>query len=143
MALKYKLVLRKNMSPKAPNGQKLFYAQTRATRVCNFEEICDEVADTSTLSSGDLKLGVDRITSQLVKSLKKGEVVHMGELGNFQLLVRSTGSEKEGEFTQANLRRARLIFRPGAKLRYLMETVASERYIPETKEVECTRTHLD
>lgn len=141
MALKYKLVLRKDMSPKAAAGSKLFYAQSTATRVMDFEEICDEAADSSTLSSGDLKLGVDRITKILVKSLKKGEVVHMGELGNFQLVVSSTGSETEKDFTTANIRRARLRFRPGAKLRYLMETVASERNTPEKQE-ECDKEHV-
>ncbi len=141
MALKYKLVLRKNLSPKAPQGQKLYYAQTRATRVYSFDEICEDAADTSTISSGDLKLGIDRITKLLVKSLRKGEVVHMGELGNFQLLTSSTGSEKEEDFSVANLKRARLLFRPGSKLRYLKETVVSERYKPEEKE--CDKTHID
>ena len=145
MALKYKLILRKNLSPKAPEGQKLYYAQTRATRVYNFDEICEDAADTSTISSGDLKLGIDRITKLITKSLKKGEVVHMGELGNFQMVVSSSGSETKEEFSQANLKRARLIFRPGAKLRYLMETVDSERYTPETivVEQECDRLHVE
>lgn len=143
MSLHYKLVLRKNMSPKAPNGQRLFYAQTRAKRVYTFEEICQDAADSSTLSSGDMKLALDRIAQLLAKSLGKGEVAHLGELGNFQLLSTSTGSETEKDFTQAHLKRARLVFRPGAKLRYLMETVKSERYTPEVKEVECDRVHLD
>ncbi len=143
MALTYKLVLKKNMSPKAPEGQKLYYAQTRGTRIYTFEEICQDAADTSTLSSGDLKLGVDRITKLLIKSLKKGEVVHMGELGNFQLLTSSTGSETEESFTQANLKRCRLVFRPGAQLRYLKETVASERYKPDVVKEECSRIHID
>ncbi len=143
MSVHYKLVLKKNLSPAAPEGEKLFYAQTRAQRVYSFDEICEDAADTSTLSSGDMKLALDRISKLLVKSLAKGEVAHLGELGNFQLLTSSTGSATEKEFTQANLKRARLVFRPGAMLRYLKETVKFERYSPEKKEAECERPHMD
>ena len=63
MGVKYHLVLRKNMSKNVEAGkEKLYYAQTRATRTCTFDELCELIAESSTASSGDVKLVIDRMT---------------------------------------------------------------------------------
>ena len=57
MAVQYHLVLRKNLSKNVEAGkEKLYYAQTRATGTCTFDELCDAVAESSTASSGDVKV---------------------------------------------------------------------------------------
>lgn len=46
MAVQYHLVLRKNLSKNVEAGkEKLYYAQTRATGTCTFDELCDAVAE--------------------------------------------------------------------------------------------------
>ena len=114
----------------------LYYAQTRATRTCTFEELCDLIAESSTASSGDVKLVIDRLTKFLAKSLERGEVVQFGELGNFQLLLSSSGSLTTEAFSAAQLRKPRLCFRPGALLRNLTQTVKGERITFEPVEGE-------
>ena len=137
MAVKYHLVLRKNLSREVEPGQEqLYYAQTRATRTCTFEELCDLIAESSTASSGDVKLVIDRLTTFLAKSLERGEVVQFGELGNFQLLLSSSGSLTTEAFSAAQLRKPRLCFRPGALLRNLTQTVKGERITFEPVEGE-------
>ena len=137
MAVKYHLVLRKNLSREVEPGQEqLYYAQTRATRTCTFEELCDLIAESSTASSGDVKLVIDRLTKFLAKSLERGEVVQFGELGNFQLLLSSSGSLTTEAFPAAQLRKPRLCFRPGALLRNLTQTVKGERITFEPVEGE-------
>ena len=137
MAVKYHLVLRKNLSREVEPGQEqLYYAQTRATRTCTFEELCDLIAESSTASSGDVKLVIDRLTKFLAKSLEPGEVVQFGELGNFQLLLSSSGSLTTEAFSAAQLRKPRLCFRPGALLRNLTQTVKGERITFEPVEGE-------
>lgn len=137
MAVKYHLVLRKNLSREVEPGQEqLYYAQTRATRTCTFEELCDLIAESSTASSGDVKLVIDRLTKFLAKSLERGEVVQFGELGNFQLLLSSSGSLTTEAFSAAQLRKPRLCFRPGALLRNLTQTVKGERITFEPVEAE-------
>lgn len=132
MAVKYHLVLRKNMGKTVePGKEKLYYAQTRATRTCTFEELCDLIAESSTASSGDVKLVIDRMTKFMTKALERGEVVQFGELGNFQLLMGSSGSVTTDAFTAALLRKPRLCFRPGAALRNVAVTVKGERTILE------------
>lgn len=138
MSVQYHLVLRKNMSKTVEAGkEKLYYAQTRATRVCSFEELCELIAESSTASSGDVKLVIDRMTKFMSKSLERGEVVQFGELGNFQFLMGSSGSASKDTFASNQLKKPRLCFRPGSLLRNLTQTVKGERItveVPSTPE---------
>lgn len=128
MGVKYHLVLRKNMSKDVEQGkEELYYAQTRATGVCTFEELCDSIAESSTASSGGVKLVIDRMTKFMAKALERGEVVQFGELGNFQFLLGSSGSVTVEDFSASQLRKPRLCFRPGNLLRNLTQTVKGER----------------
>ena len=132
MGIKYHLVLRKNISKKVEEGKEfLYYAQTRATRTCTFDELCDLIAESSTASSGDVKLVVDRMTKFMAKSLERGEVVQLGELGNFQYILGSSGSTSEDVFQASQLRRPRLCFRPGTLLRNLTLMVKGEHILLE------------
>ena len=118
MALQFHLVQRKNLSKNVEVGkEKLYYAQTRATGTCSFDELCEIVAESSTASSGDVKVVIDRVIKFLLLFLARGEVVQCGELGTFQLLQTSSGSVTAEEFSSNMLYRARLRFRPGPKLR--------------------------
>lgn len=129
MPLQFHLVLRKNLSKNVEAGkEKLHYAQTRATGTCTFEELCSIVADSSTASSGDVKVVIDRVIKFLLLFLARGEVVQCGELGTFQLVQTSSGSVTAEEFSSSMLYRARLRFRPGPKLRELILTTKSERF---------------
>lgn len=110
MALQFHLVPRKNLSKNVEAGkEKLYYAQTRATGTCSFDELCEIVAESSTASSGDVKVVIDRVNKFLLLFLARGEVVQCGELGTFQLLQTSSGSVTVEEFSSSMLYRARLI----------------------------------
>ena len=91
MAFQYHLVLRKNLSKNVEEGkEKLFYAQTRATGTCTFAELCALVAQSSTASSGDVKVVIDRLIEFLLLFLARGEVVQCGVFGTFQLVQTSS-----------------------------------------------------
>ena len=54
MPIKYRLVLRKDMTKGAAADSKLYYAVNKSTGTCDFEELCDQIADRSTASRGDV-----------------------------------------------------------------------------------------
>lgn len=113
MSVQYHLVLRNNMSKEVVEGQeKVYYAQTKATRVCTFDEMCDLIAESSTASSGDIKLVIDRMVKFATKALLRGEVVQLGEMGTLQLLLGSKGCPTLEDFSSTLLKRPRLCFRP-------------------------------
>lgn len=128
MAVKYRLVLRRNMAKDVPQGQeKLYYAQTRSTGTCDLDELCEQIAESSTASSGDVKLVLDRMNAFAIMALAKGQVVSLGELGSLQLLLSSKGAPTEEGFNLTLMKQPRVLFRPGAKLRALRKTAKAER----------------
>ena len=50
MSLKFTVVARKNLSKGAPEDSKLFYAQARQMGTVGIDELCDEIAETCTLT---------------------------------------------------------------------------------------------
>ena len=92
MPAKYTLVLRKDMRKGAAEGSKLFYANAKAAGTCGMYELCDLISLSSTASPGDVRLILDSLIEVMKRSLGKGEVVQVGELGNFQLQFGSTGT---------------------------------------------------
>ena len=92
MPAKYTLVLRKDLRKDAVEGSKLYYANAKATGTCDMYELCDLISLSSTASPGDVRLILDSLIEVMKRSLGKGEVVQVGELGNFQLQFGSTGT---------------------------------------------------
>ena len=101
MAISYTLVQRKDMSKGALEDAKLYYAQAVSTRRVEFDDLCDEIAETCTLTSADIKAVLDRVIWGMVTHLKNSEIVQFGDLGNFRIAVGSAGSATPEEFTQA------------------------------------------
>ena len=129
---KYKLVLRKDMRKGAEADAKLYYANAKAAGTVGIQELCDLIAEGSTASAGDVKLILDELIRVMRRSLGKGEVVQVGELGNFQLQFGSTGTLTEKEFNSALIKSKRILFRPGKQLRDAISNYTFEKIVPET-----------
>ena len=71
MAVQYHLVLRKNMSKEV---EAVSFIMRDVQRTCGFEELCDLIAESSTASSGDVKVVLDRMVKFATKALERGEV---------------------------------------------------------------------
>ncbi|MCD8270397.1 MAG: DNA-binding protein [Parabacteroides sp.] len=92
-----------------------------------FDSICDVVADRSTASDGDVALVIRGVISAMGEAFLRNEVVQLGNLGNFRISIGSSGTVDEKDF-QANLiRKPKIIFTPGAKLRAMIEKISLER----------------
>ncbi len=124
MAINYVLVQRRDMSKGASQDAKLFYAQSVSTRNVHFNDLCEEIAETCTLTSADIKAVLDRMIWVLVNHLKNSEVIEFADLGNFRISASSKGSPSADEFTSALLRKPRVIFHPGKRLQE-MRTLAT------------------
>ena len=130
MPAKYTLVLRKDMRKRAAVDSKLFYANAKAAGTCGMYELYDLISLSSTASPGDVRLILDSLIEVMKRSLGKGEVVQVGELGNFQLQFGSTGTATKKEFNQAMIKSKRIVFRPGKVLRDSISNYSFEK-IPE------------
>lgn len=134
--LRYKLVQRKDMSKGALEGSKLYYPQVINLGRVSFDSLCEEVAEQSSLTSGDIKNCLDRLINCLVRHLKEGRSVDCGDLGSFRINIRSTGAATPEAYDAATMmRKPSVQYYLGKKLRDMQDTgVQYERYTPPSNE---------
>ena len=96
MSVKYKLVLKKDLTQGATADAKRYYASAPVSGMMDFDAICELIAERSTASGGD----------------------------------------EEKDFQANMIRKPKIIFTPGDKLRAMIEKVSLERIgkEPETPE---------
>lgn len=128
MALKYKLVLRKDMSKNAAAGAKKYYGSVSATGTCGLDQICASISAYSTASPGDVKLVLDGLVFVASEALLRGEVVQFGELGNFQLKMNSVGVVDAGSYDASMLSKPHIIFRPSLRLKTAVARANVEKW---------------
>lgn len=134
--LRYKLVQRKDMSKGALEGSKLYYPQVINQGRVSFDSLCEEVAEQSSLTSGDIKNCMDRLINCLVRHLKEGRSVDCGDLGSFRINIRSTGADTPETYDAATMmRKPSIQYYLGKRLRDMQDTgVQYERYTPPSNE---------
>lgn len=132
MPIKYRLVLRKDMSKGAAADSRLYYAVNKSSGTCSFEELCDQIADRSTASRGDVQLVIDGLLYILKQRLQKGETVQLGDLGHFQAVIGSRGTKTEPEFNTSLIKRPRIVFRPSVTLKSTTSLMKFEKILPDT-----------
>ena len=127
MSVKYKLVLKKDLTKGAATDAKRYYASANVTGMMDFDTICDVVADRSTASDGDVALVLLGLIRCMQEALLRGEVVQLGALGNFRLSLGSSGVVNADDFHASLIRKPRIIYSPGVKLREMIAKVSIER----------------
>lgn len=134
--LRYKLVQRKDMSKGALEGSKLYYPQVINLGRVSFDSLCEEVAEQSSLTSGDIKNCMDRLINCLVRHLKEGRSVDCGDLGSFRINIRSTGADTPETYDAATMmRKPSIQYYLGKRLRDMQDTgVQYERYTPPSNQ---------
>lgn len=97
MSVKYKLVLKKDLTKGAAADAKRYYASANVTGMMDFDTICDVVADRSTASDGDVALVLLGLIRCMQEALLRGEVVQLiGCIGQLPALTRKLRSGKCG-----------------------------------------------
>ena len=126
MSVKYKLVLKKDLTKGAAADAKRYYASAPVSGMMDFDSICELIADRSTASDGDVALVVLGLIRAMEEAFRN-EVVQLGRLGNFRLSIGSSGTVEEKDFQANMIRKPKIIFTPGDKLRAMIEKVSLER----------------
>jgi predicted histone-like DNA-binding protein len=148
MALKFKKVARKVLNGDE-KGVIKYYAAAKTSGVSGVDKICKLISSRSTVSSADVKAVLDSLAWAMDLELSSGNVVKLGELGNFRLSISSLGMATKEEVNAGKIRKARIIFTPGAILRSTRDSVSFEAMEVETEvqievqEKECERDHLN
>jgi len=118
------------MRKNAPLGAKLYYGQIRAMNRISFDQLCAEVSRTSTASRGDVQLVIATALECMKDHMAQGDIIQMGELGNFRLSVGSSGATTEAGFSTTLFKKGRVVFTPGSMLRTTTKEISFEKLTP-------------
>lgn len=122
MSVKYSVAARKN--PRNPALPKMYYAQAQADGTLEFETMCETIADRGTCIKGDVMAALDGIIYTMKQALAEGQIVRLGELGSFQVMLGSRPAAAAKEFVSGLIRKRKIVFRPGKALTDLLKTLS-------------------
>ena len=71
-------------------GKKLFYPRVVLTGNVDTEQVAKEIAELSSLSTGDSKNVIDNLVTVMTRHLQSSESVTLDGLGTFRLTMKST-----------------------------------------------------
>ena len=78
MSVRYKLVLRKDLSKDAPAGAQKYYASVNNNGTLPFKQMCQSIAAYSTASPGEVKGGLGCLMFFMKEPLLRDYILQMG-----------------------------------------------------------------
>ena len=121
MAINYTVVERKNLiDPSQPNR---FYASARRVSEMSLVDLAETIADMSTVTSIDTLAVLEALLKVIPKELSKGNSVRMGDFGGFFTTIQSHGSDAEEDFTDSLIKRTKINFRPGRRVKNVLRNI--------------------
>lgn len=122
MAQNYVIMARKNLLK--PDIAPKYYAVARSGRKVTVKEVCKRVSERSSYSKGELEGSIGEFLLEIVNVLTEGNIVQMGDLGNFRMSLKTaTPTDTEKEFKASCIEKGKVLFYPGSDLRKLCKTL--------------------
>lgn len=81
------------------------------------KQVAKEIADETTLNPKEAEMAIYQLQKVVTKALLDGKTVQLGELGTFQLTIKSKGVENESDVSALQVVKVNLRFTPSVTLR--------------------------
>ena len=117
-----KIIPRKD--PRDLTEPERFYVKAVKTGNCNLERLAYLISNQSTVREPDCLAVLNAFVHNMLDELGQGRVVELGDLGNFQVGVRSHGSDTPEEVNLTNIKNVVLNYRPSSKIKKRLKTMA-------------------
>ena len=112
MAQNYVVMARKNLLK--PSEAPKYYAVARSGRKVTVKEVCKRITERSSYSKGELEGCIGEFLLEIVNVLDEGNIVQMGDLGNFRMSLKTaTATATEKEFKASCIEKGKVLFYPG------------------------------
>lgn len=119
--LELKSISRKN--PQDLNAVPKFYAHAISTGMVDLERLAFLVSNQCTVRVPDILAVLRAMEHNMMDELEQGKVVKFGDIGSFQIGVRSVGKDLTEEVSGHSVTSAHLNFRPAKRLRKMLKTL--------------------
>ena len=127
-----------------------YYARAFAIAHATIDMIAARIAETNTLTPTDVKACFDGVWREIFGRLREGQIVELGELGHFRLIVRNNGgSLTEEEWKPDLIKGVYVQFIPTKSMKSIAKGAPAERWRnPEMKAAQravsvAARAHAD
>ncbi len=121
MSVLFKSVQRTN--PQDVAAPKKFYARAIASDTTTLRDLAEIIATQCTVSRADCHAVLIAFEDNIIRELKNGRIVRLGDLGSYQLGVNAEGMVTEEEVNANTIKKAKINFRPGIGLRAMLKTL--------------------
>ena len=125
MPVSFKMVAKKNnlMSP----PQIKYFPCAVAKGEIDLDNLSDMVASQSTISKADCYGVIMALTKVIGDSLSEGKIVRIDGLGAFQITLQGSPADTPDELGKSNIKGARIIYKPSAKMKRKLTELAFKR----------------
>lgn len=125
MPIKFKTQSRKN--PQDLTAPEKFYAAAVADGNVDLDRLAELISYQCTVTETDCYAVLLALEHNIIGELGQGRIVKLGRLGNFQVGISSTGSDTAAEVSASAITKSRILFRPGKKLRSMLNDVSFKK----------------
>ena len=105
----------------AGGGVKKHYASPVHGREVTLDAMTKGIEKTSTVSGADIRAVLYVMVEEAVIGLSEGRIIRLGDLGSLRITISSEGRDTAQEVTAAAVKKAGVIFTPGAKLQEMLK----------------------
>lgn len=125
MTVKYNVVERGN--PSNREAPKKFYPSIASTGRKTLRQLAARISEISTVSSADTMAVLEALLTTIPQELTAGNVVELGDFGNFWLKANSEGVESADAVRATQITTLLPRFNPGKEFKKVLATVEYEK----------------
>ena len=121
MSVKFNIVERGN--PGNPQAPKKFYPSIQSTGRMTLRELAEHASQMSTLSTTDMMAAIESFLTIVPRELAKGNIVELGDFGNFWLRTETEGAEAQTDVRADQITGVLPRFNPGKEFKRTLDTI--------------------
>lgn len=125
MTIKFNIVERSRPGDSA--APKKYYPSIQSTGRVSMRQLAERASDMSTLSTPDMMAAIEALLSIIPDELAQGNIVELGDFGNFWLRFSAEGAEDRKRVRGDQITTLIPRFMPGKRFKHALEAVKFEK----------------
>ena len=125
MSIKFNVVERGN--PTNPQAPKKFYPSIQSSGRMTVRELAEQASQMSTLTTMDMMAAIESFLTIVPRELAKGNIVELGDFGNFWLRTNTEGIETASDVRGNQILSILPRFNAGKEFKRLLDSAEFEK----------------
>jgi predicted histone-like DNA-binding protein len=125
MSVKYNVIQRGN--PSEPTDPKKYYPSIASTGRVTLRQLSQGISKTCTVRSADVMAVLEGMLAIIPDELARGNIVELGDFGNFWLKANADGVESAEEARASQITNLLPRFNPGKEFKKMLDTIEFEK----------------